>query len=468
MGSQTTISPREKELKTRISAAIDPIQLKGLAKESKLVQRRSSKICGDEFLQALVVQAMSGTKNTLGGTVDVLKEIKESSDMSIQALWKRMNSFAALLFLQLVFARVLASTMKRGRRQAAQASGLFNYFCKVYLHDSTESLLHPALKDDFKGSGGGSGNGKGDASVKVDLIYEYKENIICHTKITDRREPDSVLESAIMAFVEPGCLVIRDLGYSVMAGFQRIREAGAFFLSRLHSSVLVYLSESDEQPVQLGDFLKKRANKNGVVDTDVYISKAKVPCRLIAYRVPRKLQRQRLTEYQRECKKRTRAPCKEYIKRSAFTIFITNVPATVWEPEWVGTAYRIRWQVELIFKSWKSDLAFDCLPGKLPNRITCIIYAKLIGILLVFTVHASVNKLAHETLGREVSMHKVVTWLTRGDRFLMLLLHGITAQFLKELERALKRLLCKDLRKRKTSKQVIDQKEPYGFSSRCA
>jgi Transposase DDE domain len=37
-----------------------------------------------------------------------------------------------------------------------------------------------------------------------------------------------------------------------------------------------------------------------------------------------------------------------------WNLFITNVPQTIWQPQTVLRVYPIRWQVELIFKSWKS------------------------------------------------------------------------------------------------------------------
>ena len=51
--------------------------------------------------------------------------------------------------------------------------------------------------------------------------------------------------------------------------------------------------------------------------------------------------------------------------------------------EAIGTIYRLRWQMELTFKHWKSLFQIDVLKGTRPERIRCLIYGRLIVILVV-------------------------------------------------------------------------------------
>jgi len=51
--------------------------------------------------------------------------------------------------------------------------------------------------------------------------------------------------------------------------------------------------------------------------------------------------------------------------------------------EAVGIAYRLRWQVELTFKHWKSLFQINILRGTRPERILCLIYGRLIVIRVV-------------------------------------------------------------------------------------
>jgi len=55
-------------------------------------------------------------------------------------------------------------------------------------------------------------------------------------------------------------------------------------------------------------------------------------------------------------------------------LFITNVPRTIWKTETVGKVYPIRWQVELIFKSWKSYLHLASIKTKKAAPTLCYLW----------------------------------------------------------------------------------------------
>ena len=65
-----------------------------------------------------------------------------------------------------------------------------------------------------------------------------------------------------------------------------------------------------------------------------------------------------------------------------WTIFVTNVPASMLSLEHVALLYAVRWQVELIFKLWKSHMKLHLISGIRKERILVELYAKLIGLVL--------------------------------------------------------------------------------------
>jgi len=443
--------------------------MRELARTTGFVQRSSSRLSGEEFVQVLITESIDGEKNTLRGAIDTLRRIKSTAKMTVQALSQRINTKAATDLIESVFISTLQTVMNKISNLIILSDNhgeLLRFFTNVYIQDSSECQLDPALKEDYKGSGGGSGNGKGDASVKIDLIYEYKKKVLSHFKVTDRKEPDVVLGEKIVEIIKKGDLIIRDLGYSSVNIFRQIHEIGAFFLSRLQASLSVYLNLNDTQPTLLGNFLEKKAKSSGIVDVMVYISKQMMPLRMIAYRVPPEVKKKRCEEYLKECRKKKRKPNKEYIKRLAFTIFITNVPVTMWSAEVIGTIYRLRWQVELIFKSWKSNLKFDFLDGTNVYRIKCLIYARLTAILILFTVYTCIDKVTLELLEKEVSIHKVIDWLTKHGRFFKIVTKGFCKDLWKSLIEDSKYILCKDKRKRrKTTRELIENSTSFGCAS---
>jgi hypothetical protein len=132
----------------------------------------------------------------------------------------------------------------------------------------------------------------------------------------------------------------------------------------------------------------------------------------------------------------------------------------VWAAEVVATVYRIRWQIELLFKQWKSLLHLHVLKGTRPERLRCLLYGRLITITMLMRVCSSAAWYASAVLGRAVSFPKLLLWLKRQGRFA----HAVQADTMEmlyaDLRQALEPLLCKQKRKRQTSQQLLDVINP--------
>ncbi len=135
---------------------------------------------------------------------------------------------------------------------------------------------------------------------------------------------------------------------------------------------------------------------------------------LIAYRLPQEVVSERRRKARKSAQKKGRTPTKDYMAWLGFSFFITNVPDDIWTAEIPGTIYRIRWQIELIFKNWKSLLHIHVLRGFKPERIRCLIYGKLIAaaFMTMGYRYATVAGLCiHQ---REISFFKMIGWIKRG------------------------------------------------------
>jgi transposase len=67
---------------------------------------------------------------------------------------------------------------------------------------------------------------------------------------------------------------------------------------------------------------------------------------------------------------------------AALSVYITNIPKA-----WLGTkqikeTYDLRWQIELIFKTWKSQAGIDKVKAMKVERFQCQILARFLWILL--------------------------------------------------------------------------------------
>jgi len=76
---------------------------------------------------------------------------------------------------------------------------------------------------------------------------------------------------------------------------------------------------------------------------------------------------------------------------------------------------------------------------------------------MIFTIHSCIDSVALTLFEKETSIHKVVEWLTRHGRFAEIILKGFTKELWIKLIDQCSLLLCKDRRKRKTSREQIEQ-----------
>jgi len=86
-----------------------------------------------------------------------------------------------------------------------------------------------------------------------------------------------------------------------------------------------------------------------------------------------------------EAKKRGRTPDARSLRAAGFLMLLTSLPADAVAPERACALYRLRWQVELVFKRLKSLLGLGMLPAKSPELARVWLYGKLILALLAET-----------------------------------------------------------------------------------
>ncbi len=78
---------------------------------------------------------------------------------------------------------------------------------------------------------------------------------------------------------------------------------------------------------------------------------------------------------------------KEYKIKSRYNIFVTNVPKKTLNRQQIVDSYRLRWQIEIIFKTWKSNLQIHKMKAMKSERMECQLIAKLIWILINTRLH---------------------------------------------------------------------------------
>src|SRR6266540_2382578 len=73
--------------------------------------------------------------------------------------------------------------------------------------------------------------------------------------------------------------------------------------------------------------------------------------------------------------------------------YLTDLAATHWTPDALRELYRLRWQVELLFKELTQDLNLGVLPTKDPHAVQIFVWASLIALAVSRTVSACFHPL---------------------------------------------------------------------------
>jgi hypothetical protein len=104
---------------------------------------------------------------------------------------------------------------------------------------------------------------------------------------------------------------------------------------------------------------------------------------LLAWQVPPAVVEKRQAGFKAQQTKRQRPVSAEQQALSYWTVYLTNVPADQLSLSEAGVLYRLRWQIELLFKLWKSGgNGLEQWCSKKPWAIMSEIYAKLIGVVV--------------------------------------------------------------------------------------
>ena len=184
--------------------------------------------------------------------------------------------------------------------------------------------------------------------------------------------------------------------------------AEAYFLSRLnHQTTLVDAATERRQPLELTSLLHTVVGNS--IEHAIFLgAKEQVASRLIAYRLPASVVNARRRIAKKKAKKKGYLPSKAHLHLLAWNLFITNVPCTIWKTETVGKAYPIRWQVELIFKSWKSYCHLAAIKTKKADTTLCYLYGRMLLILINYALCPQIRHTLWLKKKRELSLLKLV------------------------------------------------------------
>jgi hypothetical protein len=281
----------------------------------------------------------------------------------------------------------------------------FRHFTSVKIKDSTRFQIPANLKDQYPGCGGGASK----AGVHIQFEFDLFSGKVADLHVSDALQQDSTDAFETVEMIECGSLILRDMGYFDMDVLEQIDQKGAYFISRLKSKVKIYeRKEGSYQPIdiKLIHWQMKYSNV-AYQELNVYIGEEKkLPVRLIIELVPEEIANRRLAKAKAEAKKKKRQLSEGYKAYTCLNLFISNVDRQWLTTPQIHSVYRLRWQIELRFKAWKSYCHIHANKKMKLHRFETYLYATLLFILINWEIVINLLTIIKEQTGKMISVMK--------------------------------------------------------------
>jgi hypothetical protein len=355
-----------------------------LARETKFIQRKGI-IDASAFVKLLIFNELDQSQLSL---LDFKLDLQNlfGCKVSREAIHKRFNG-EAVDFMKVLLARMLEFRLQT-KSNFSPSIKTFNRLC---IKDSTKFTIPKEFAIAYPGY-----NGFHKGTSLMNIQYEYdllSGNWSCFelTKATrnDQRDSRETLEK-----IEEDDLQIRDLGYVTMPYLNGVVTQGAYFLNRLPTTINVYnMKDESLHLVDWKSIHKGFANKKtSRMELDVVLSKKyKLKSRMIIMPIPEDVYAERIRKASNHAKSKGCQLTAEYKIKARYNIFITNAPAQRLSVNDIVQVYRLRWQIEIVFKSWKSGMSLHKTKKVKKERFECQLIARIIWALVNWKVYQVSN-----------------------------------------------------------------------------
>jgi IS4 transposase len=285
-----------------------------------------------------------------------------------------------------------------------ELAGRLEGFADLWAYDSTSVSLRRTLAKVF------AVGGKTErAGAKLHAAHSLRTNAIIRPKITAQKKADEIA-------IDLGCelddiLVLLDRGYSAHGLFASIEDEGGSYLTRLKTSSNPSVTRVHRGRIKgvkatgmtLDQALEaKLLPMERIIDIDVDLRLRKngtLPARVVGI------------------------PVVDEDGEEKVWWYLTNLSRKEYPPEMLRDLYRLRWQVELLWKNLKSRFRLDDVEAHTEHNVRLIMESAILahflslGVLDATTTAPERNKL---TVGRMAlllpfAIPKIVRLLTTDD-----------------------------------------------------
>ena len=337
--------------------------------------KRKRKLTGSALTQILVLGWLENPEASYQDLTETAASL--GIQVSRQALEQRLTPETTEM-LKLTLKAALTEMLEVANPR--QVVPLLEAFSGVFVQDSTYIRLPDELHETWKGPP--KKNHPQKAGLKLHLCFDVLTGGFQHFHLTDAMTADSTAMKTASPLPK-GSLRLADLAYFSLDALEKLTEDGIYWISRLKANS--YLSDETGTRLDLENMLK--AEENTFIRKRIRIGKTKqLQGYLIAQRLCEAETNKRRRSIRYRAKRKAQTPSKTLLRLAGYNLYITNIEAHRLTPKQVCAIAGIRWQIELIFKSFKSLSKIHVSRSQKPSRILSEIYAKLIAVLIQHAV----------------------------------------------------------------------------------
>lgn len=367
--------PPQFDLAAHLADALKQIPLFSLAKKTGWMQRTAKKITPLHFLTASLL-LISQPQISLT-VLAVLLGLLSGKTVSKQGVDERLDRSAVALLKE-----VLGAALGLCLRQVKAWPRKFPWpFKRILVADSSTIKLNEKLASVYPG--GANQHGPTPGVLRLQAMFDLLSQRWVSFALSPYVSNDQKASPDLLPLLQKDDLVIRDLGYFALAVLQQVAQRGAWFLSRFYFRTAVF--DLRGQPLDLLDLLRR----HGKLDRWVLLGRhEKMRVRLVALPVPAHVANERRRKARAHLKNRCQLS-QEYLALQNWTVFVTNVSVEVLSAQQVMELYGQRWQIEIIFKGWKSHFNLEAVASSTTAELLEVaIYGKLLFITLTHPLTA--------------------------------------------------------------------------------
>ncbi len=337
-----------------------------IAGEVNFIRRRRH-LTGSQFSKTIILGLLenpSASRTEMSSiALGVGKQLKP------QSLDARLQSEEASLFFKALLDKVLNIAWLKEKAILPESLDLFE---DIILNDASIVPLPDVLEDLFPTGKKLEGQ---RAGAKIHARYSFVSKQVSIV-LTPAQVHDQKIEW-LPKKIEPKQLFLMDLGYYKLASFEQISNADAYFITRYKTGTCLF--DESGGKVDLVPYLAK----NNSFDLSVEIGASKrIKGRLVGHKIGEEEANERRRLLKRQCQSRGTKASKESLLLCGYVLLLTNIAATDLASKLILDLAKVRWQIELLFKCWKTHLnQIHTWTSAKRQVILCMFYAKLLGCL---------------------------------------------------------------------------------------